>query len=148
MKKVLIAAAVTAFGIYSAAQAQPMPPPDPWGEATVTRAEAETKAGERFDSVDADHDGALSQAEMDALMPGRGGRGGPGMGMRRADTDGDGKITRAEFVAAQLSRFDRDDTDHDGKLTQDERETARAQMMLRMQGGGWGGGGGAQPSGE
>jgi hypothetical protein len=151
MKKVLTAAAVTAFGIYSAAQAQPMPPPDPWGDVTVTKAEAEAKAGERFDAADADHDGVFSETEMSAVMPGRagngGGRGGNGGGMmRRADANGDGKIDKAEFVASQLSRFDREDADHDGKLTKDERETARAQIMLRMQGGGgWGGG---RPGGE
>lgn len=34
----------------------------------------------------------------------------------RADANGDGTITRAEWVAAATARFDRLDTNHDGKL--------------------------------
>lgn len=43
---------------------------------------------------------------------------GPG---RSADTDGDGKISSAEFSAAALARFDRADADGDGTVTAEER---------------------------
>ncbi len=64
--------------------------------------------------------------------PGRRGQGGPqvnGPGrpdmvdhrrFQAADTDGDGKVSREEFVAAQTAIFDRLDSDNDGVLTPDE----------------------------
>lgn len=45
--------------------------------------------------------------------------GGGGM-MMRADTNGDGVITHAEFLAAATQRFERMDTNKDGKLAGDE----------------------------
>ncbi|WP_425229517.1 hypothetical protein [Sphingomonas sp.] len=54
-------------------------------------------------------------------------------GMMRADTDGDGAISRAEYLAAAGVRFDRMDANHDGKLTPDE-------LGARMGGGRRGGG--------
>ena len=66
--------------------------------------------------------------------PPRGG-GGMGMGaMMRADTNGDGVITREEMLAQAGERFDRMDLNHDGKLTRDELEQI-GQRMGRMRGG-------------
>jgi len=146
--------------------------PGPMGNAPVTRAEAETKAGamfdrmdanhdgkldradrtariaERFDRMDANHDGSLSKAEFVAAHEQMMGRPGEDrgehamgqmhrmMGMRMAgemmhgmDADHDRTITRAEFVAGALKRFDAADADHDGKVTPEER---RAAMRARM----------------
>ena len=134
----LLAAAVPAL-------AQPMdgPPPDLWGDASVTRAEAEAKAAERFDTLDTNHDGVLSPDELVAARPAWGGGGhwqgpsvdrhgrdGRGMG---AMTDGGGNVPKAAFIAAQLHRFDLADTDHDGVLTKPEREAAAAAMQARME---------------
>ncbi|MEO6152399.1 MAG: EF-hand domain-containing protein [Croceibacterium sp.] len=99
-----------------------------------------------FDRIDTDHNGSVTYAEFAAVRDQRGGarqaggavlrRGamarGPGgrMAMRRgggqqigamADANKDGAITREEFAAAMLQRFDRVDTDHDGKVSPDER---------------------------
>jgi len=38
-----------------------------------------------------------------------------------ADKDGDGAISRAEFFAMNLARFDQMDADHDGRLSMAER---------------------------
>jgi len=157
MKKQLVVAAIAVAGMCSAApglaQAQDGPPADPWGDATVARADEEAKAAERFAAIDKDTDGSLSAEELAAAPQGPGGggrRGGPGGGMRRADTDGDGKVSKAEYVAAQLRRFDMQDGNKDGQLTKAERDAARAEMMSRMRegggpggfgGGGFGGGG-------
>jgi hypothetical protein len=145
MKKQLVAVAIAAAGICSTAQAQDGPPADPWGDATVTRAEDEAKAGERFAALDKNADGSLSAEEMAAAAPqgpgGGGRRGGSGGGMRRADADGDGKVSKEEFTTAQLRRFDMQDGNKDGQLTKAERDAARAEMMSRMrEGGGFGGG--------
>jgi len=153
---------------------------DPFGDATITRAEAQAKAaemfgrldvngdgrtdaadrtaamGKRFDAMDANHDGMLSKQEfLDAhqkktgqkrmgAMAGpdhpaehRMGRGmGHGMGamrgmkmLRQADTNGDKAVSRDEFIAAALKRFEAADANHDGKLTPEERRTAMRQMM-------------------
>lgn len=40
--------------------------------------------------------------------------------MMRADTNGDGVVTRAEVLAQAGARFDKLDANHDGKLDQSE----------------------------
>lgn len=138
MNKLALLAAVTAVAGAAPALAQPMPMADPYGDATVAKADAEMAAGERFAQLDTDHDGVISAAEQEAAAKGPGGR-----GLRRADANGDGTVSRDEYLAAQASRFDMMDADHDGKLTKAERDAARQRMMQRMQGGGnWGGGSG------
>ena len=58
---------------------------------------------------------------------GPGPRGGGGM-MMRADTNGDGVVTREEALALAGERFDRMDLNHDGKLTRDEMKQAGRRM--------------------
>ncbi len=53
------------------------------------------------------------------------GMGGRGMGMRAADTDGDGVITRQEALAQAGERFDRMDANHDGRLDAAEMAAMR-----------------------
>lgn len=59
--------------------------------------------------------------------------------LRRADNDGDGKVSRAEFIKARTARleeaFDRMDTDGDGKLDEQEAEAAAERMRSMMAGG-------------
>jgi len=43
---------------------------------------------------------------------------------RDADTNKDGAISQAEFMAAAMKRFDAEDTNHDGKITKEERAAA------------------------
>ena len=57
---------------------------------------------------------AAPAVAQDAPPPPRGG------GMIRADTNGDGIITREEAIAQATERFDQLDINHDGKLTRDE----------------------------
>ena len=135
---VLLAAAVlAASGTANAAERSPRP--DPWDDATVSRADAEAKSAQQFDTLDANHDGVLSDDELAAMRPAGAGRdrpmgGGMGGGMmsRMLDADGDGKITRAEFIAAGQRRFDMADANHDGQLTKAERDSAREAMRARF----------------
>lgn len=53
---------------------------------------------------------------------------------RMGDADKDGAVTKAEFIAAALSRFDAMDANHDGKVTKEERQAARRQMRDERRG--------------
>jgi Ca2+-binding EF-hand superfamily protein len=88
----------------------------------------------RFDRLDADKDGAISRAEFDAAHERFAERGEDGRrfghrGHRRGGfgpfaAGGDKSMTRAEFTAAALERFDRADANHDGTVTAAERRAA------------------------
>jgi hypothetical protein len=123
MKLVMIGAAALAAAISLPALAQGGPPPDPYGEATVSQADVEASAGDRFTQMDANHDGTLQVDEQ------------PNGGRRFGGGD-PAPMSKADFVAGQVQRFQRMDADHDGKLTKAERDAFRQQMMQRFQQGG------------
>jgi hypothetical protein len=203
MKKMTLAVGVGALAIAIAGGAiaqQALRParamPDPFGTATITRAEAQAKAAEIFTRLDANKDGKLDQAdraarraardaaafdrldtnkdgkidkaEFAAAHPaapaagatpaamdrkgwvgrghdgkGRDGRGrdgfaggmGGGWGGRMAggmDANGDKVVTRDEFIAGALKRFDAADANKDGKLTPEERRAAVRKLRAMM----------------
>ncbi|ESQ87879.1 EF-hand domain-containing protein [Asticcacaulis benevestitus] len=83
-----------------------------------------------FSDIDTNSDGVISQAEFDAFKAKRseghghghwgGHRGRHHMGppdLKTLDTDGDGKVSFAEFSARSKALFGRLDTDHDGSLS-------------------------------
>ena len=146
MKKRITIFGLAAIGLNFPALAQGGPPADPYGDATVTRADELAAIGARFDALDTNKDGSLSADELAAGAPagGPGGRGGRGPG-GRADADGDGKVSKDEYTSAQLRRFDMQDANKDGSLTKEERDAARAQRQRGPGGGGWGG---PPPNGE
>lgn len=95
----------------------------------VDRGEFETAMANRFVRLDANRDGALDTDEieiarervarrLDAAMTVAENR------MEKRDTDGDGKISRAEFVRVP-ALFDLADKDRDGRLDKDELAAAR-----------------------
>ena len=100
-------------------------------DGPMTLSGMQARSDERFDRMDADHDGVITTAELEARQAERpggpdgagpgGGRRGPGGGMMRADADGDGRITRAESRAAVAERFARVDANGDGMISEDER---------------------------
>jgi hypothetical protein len=123
MKTLTISAALLAAAVAVPALGQGGPPPDPYGDATVTQADVEKTAGDRFAQLDANHDGTLAVDEQ------------PGGG-RRFGGGEPAPMSKADFVAGQVQRFQRQDADHDGNLTKAERDAFRAQMMQRFQQGG------------
>lgn len=101
--------------------------------ANQTKAEAEARAEMLFNRMDANHDGVVTQDEVDQLTKAMTAQmGNTGMAERiartlaDADADHDGKITLAEAKASADRRFDAADANHDGVLTPDERRAARA----------------------
>lgn len=85
------------------------------GDGVITRAEAakHPRFAAKFAEFDKDGDGTLSAAERPRHHGKRGhhGQGRHGAGIERLDTDGDGRISRAEFDARAA--------DKDGKRTGD-----------------------------
>jgi len=143
MRKTVLTLMLAASAITSVAGAQtPATPPAPTRQGTdrvSTRAEAIAQADARFAQMDTDHDGRITAGEMrayrealhdrmvasgrDVPVPPPGGRKHDGMG-RRMDPNGDGSVTREEFEARALKRFDRMDANHDGTIDATERANA------------------------
>jgi Ca2+-binding EF-hand superfamily protein len=106
-------------------------------DGIVTQSEITANAAQRFQRIDANHDGRIVREEMQALRGGFGGeRGGPGrFGARGGrggqgrlamlDADRDGTISRGEFQRAQADRIARLDANRDGKVTREERRASR-----------------------
>jgi len=105
------------------------------------------RAETMFARMDVDKSGGLSAEELEARRETskgkygkRGGgkrdrHGGPMHLLKRADTDGDGAITRAEFDAGIKAHFAKVDTDNSGTITADERKAAHAAMRAKRMGG-------------
>ncbi|WP_343521198.1 hypothetical protein [Sphingomonas sp.] len=144
MKNLLTASAIGAMlvaGVAIATQTDtPMAPRQPLSKAQMLE-----RADARFDRMDANKDGQLSAEERKAgaetaraamaekkggemadFMPGarRGGRMAD-RAMERADTNGDGMISKDENRAAVEARFARMDADGDGTIGADERRMGR-----------------------
>lgn len=148
MRKTVLTLMLAASAITSAASAQTPPAPatprppmrqDANRDGVITRTEAIAQADARFAQMDTDRDGRVTAGEMrayrtamhdrmvasgrDVPVPPPGGRKHDGMG-RRMDPNGDGSVTREEFEARALKRFDRMDANHDGTIDATERANA------------------------
>ena len=131
------------------------------GPARV-RDEAQKMHKDRFDKIDTNKDGQLSVEELQAGRPaghGQRGQGMPGQGTmherrmppngqamqqrpNRADTNNDGKVTRAEWDAMQDGIFAAGDLNKDGRITREEATQAVRNRPMRdgkMRQGGQGG---------
>lgn len=100
-------------------------------DGAITRAEARTAREAAFRALDADNDGFVTDAEKAAhredaarKRPDRSG----------SDTDGDGKVSRAEFTNAPYRMFDRLDANHNDIIDASELAAARTMMLQRKQG--------------
>ena len=106
-----------------AAHAERLKAADTNGDGMISRDEAKAlpRLAERFDAIDVNGDGQLTRDEL---------RFAHGKAMRAAmlralDKDGDGKVSKAEALAAAEARFERADTNHDGFLSAEELAAAR-----------------------
>ena len=122
-------------------------------DGQLNAADREAALRARFDEADTDNNGQLSFAEASAAHAARaehredrradrggrmgrmgmmrhGGPDGPGMGARmleRGDTDNNGSVSKAEFTAAALARFDRADANDDGTISAGEHRGGRGE---------------------
>lgn len=122
------------------------------GDNTITRAEVDSLQAEMFDWMDRDGDGYLDDADQSPVHARlreirqqaraerggagegrgrgrRGGRGGPNH--LRADADGDGRVSRTEFLERETSMFDRLDADDNGMVTPEELDDAAERRQDR-----------------
>ena len=108
------------------------------GDGAVTQAELTARREQLFDRIDSDDDGVVSASEREAAK-GRGERirkrfeGAAEEHFESTDTDGDGKLTHAEFMAAPHPLLGKADADGNGVLTREEfdRFTAQARSRAR-----------------
>ena len=119
--------------------------------ADERKALRDARIAERFKRLDADGNGAITLAEMQAAHDKRTDRAKQGDGERKmrhgkhrhhgfgfhgrmvgkVDANNDGVITKVEFQAPALARFDKMDTDRNGVLTAAERKAAWEAMRAQ-----------------
>ena len=99
------------------------------GDGLISKAENRAAVEARFARMDANGDGTLARDERGKKgkwKRGGGRRGGGAMpGGMKADANGDGVITRAEFDAQSAARFAALDANKDGKIEKSEMRKPR-----------------------
>jgi Ca2+-binding EF-hand superfamily protein len=82
-----------------------------------------------FDRLDSNKDGKLSPEEMQGLKAlHHGDKGGEGHKHWGADSNGDGSVTKAEYLEKAKHIMTKFDSNGDGKVTQAEADAARAKF--------------------
>ncbi|MBC7990752.1 MAG: hypothetical protein H7Y19_14380 [Luteimonas sp.] len=107
------------------------------GDGKVSPEEHAAGAKLMFDKIDADHDGEVTAAEMDAAHKAAGSDGG-GMSsadkIKTIDSNGDGKLSAAEHEAGSQSMFTKTDANQDGSIDAAEVKVAHEAMMGKKDG--------------
>ncbi|EMI42442.1 YHYH protein [Rhodopirellula sp. SWK7] len=92
----------------------------------ISRDEIVNEAANAFEGYDVNHDGKLSESELNSRGGSRSAMGGFLKGhAKEIDRDGDGVLTRAEAVGNAERMFDKMDQNGDGKITAREKEASR-----------------------
>jgi len=99
------------------------------GDGMISKQEAAAlpRIAKDFDAIDANHDGQLTAEELHAFHKAHRG----GHDRKKLDTDGDGRISRAEAAGAPrlAEHFDAIDTNGDGFISHDEMKAAHAKRQ-------------------
>lgn len=111
-------------------------------DGAISRAEWDVQAAQMRERMEQRHAAGAPEGEDGDVrgerrhggrhgMRGGRGHGGAGRMARMADTNGDGAVDQAEFLAASERMFARADANSDGVVTTEERSATRAQMRDR-----------------
>lgn len=76
--------------------------------------------------------GALSIASTDVMAHNHDDKGYKGKMMEKVDTDGDGAISKEEFMAKHEEKFTKMDTDADGLISKEEHKAAKMERKEKM----------------
>jgi Ca2+-binding EF-hand superfamily protein len=93
-------------------------------DGRITRQEWTAFRSARFERADRNHDGQLSADDVPARMRGRGRAGQLEQVIADSDQNGDGRLSRDEFVSG-TRLFDWLDKDRDGSIDAEESKRAR-----------------------
>jgi Ca2+-binding EF-hand superfamily protein len=97
------------------------------GDGAISRDEFAKFRAAQFDRRDTNKDGFITAADKPARADAKADTdAGPGRFMKAADTNGDGKISRDEFVSGGGKMFDRLDANKDGVIAKAEFDAAKA----------------------
>lgn len=103
------------------------------GDGLITRAEFTEARAKMFARLDRNGDGYLTKDDAQGRFAAR--RSGDGSRLTQAlitfDSDGDGRISRDEFVNGPSRLFDRADSNHDGVIDANELKAFRAAIAAR-----------------
>ncbi|HEU4600947.1 MAG TPA: EF-hand domain-containing protein [Steroidobacteraceae bacterium] len=103
-------------------------------DGTVTRDEFLAWRTQQFNHMDRNGDGVIDDADRQMTDQKREAMKARGEQMReKLDANGDGKITKDEFVNAPAPMFDKADTDGNGVLDAKELQAARDSMRTKWQ---------------
>lgn len=102
------------------------------GDGVITREEFHAARERLFARLDRNGDGFIDKDDMSGRLVGR-----QKTQERLAalvtqlDTDGDGRVSKSEFVDGPTLLFDRADTDHNGELSRDEVAAVKQKLAER-----------------
>ena len=137
MKKLVFAVVLGATIVSTQAGAQTAPA-EAGGQKDreISRQQALQFADSMFQRFDLNHDGVVTREEAEQarakLAPAGGKRGAKAEKMIDRMFGSGQSVSKSQFEAMALARFDRQDANHDGVVTTAEREQARAARQARQ----------------